>query len=83
MDTELICKEVNKYKLVITVENHNIYGGIGEAIGAELALMNAVCKFKRLGVQDRYGQVGTVDYLKNIYQISSKHIVATALENIK
>ena len=83
LDTELICKEVNKYKLVITVENHNIYGGIGEAIGAELALMNAVCKFKRLGVQDRYGQVGTVDYLKNIYQISSKHIVATALENIK
>ena len=83
LDTELICKEVNKYKLVITVENHNIYGGIGEAIGAELALMNAVCKFKRLGVQDRYGQVGTVEYLKNIYQISSKHIVAAALENIE
>lgn len=80
LDTELIDQEVNKYKLVITVENHNKYGGIGEALGAELALINADCGFRRLAVNDRYGQVGTVDYLKDIYQISSEYIVKTALE---
>lgn len=83
LDKELIDQEVRKYKLVISVENHNIYGGIGEAIGAELALRHADCEFRRLGVHDRYGQVGTVDYLKNIYQISSEHIVKTALEYVE
>ena len=82
LDKELITCEANKYKLVITVENHNIYGGIGEAIGAELALSNATCGFRRLGIHDRYGQVGTVDYLKNIYHISTDHIVKTALEHV-
>lgn len=80
LDKELIDREANNYKLVISVENHNIYGGIGEAIGAELALIHATCGFQRLGVHDRYGQVGTVDYLKNIYHISSHHIVEAALE---
>lgn len=83
LDTDLIRREANKYKLVISVENHNIYGGVGEAVGTELALMNAKCGFRRLGVQDRYGQVGTVDYLKKIYHISTEDIIETALEYLK
>ena len=45
--------------------------------------MNAKCGFRRLGVQDRYGQVGTVDYLKKIYHISTEDIEETALEYLK
>lgn len=83
LDVETILRESKKCKLVITVENHNIYGGVGEAVGTELALHNVNCGFRRIGINDRYGQVGTVDFLKDIYHISSKDIVKTAEDYFK
>lgn len=83
LDTQLIDEEIQKYKLVITLENHNIYGGAGEAVGTEIALTKANCGFRRLGVNDRYGQVGTVDYLKEIYHLTSQDIIQTAVSYLK
>ena len=83
LDRELIDDQLKKHNLVVTVENHNIYGGIGEEIGTEIALIQAGCSFRRLGVQDRFGQVGTVDYLKYVYYISKDDIVRTVEEALK
>lgn len=74
MDHALIDAEINAHKLVVTVENHNIHGGVGEQIGAEIALTGAHCGFRMLGVQDRFSQVGTVDYLKALFHISQADI---------
>lgn len=82
LDKELIVEEAKKHKLVITLENHNIIGGIGESIGAQLALNNIKCDFKMLGVNDRFGEVGTVEYLKEKYSISVDDIVRTVKDYV-
>ena len=38
---------------------------------------------KRIGVQDRFGEVGSIDYLKGIFGMTVEDIVAAAKETIK
>lgn len=62
---------------VITAENHNIYGGLGEAVAASILEQGAACAFKRVGVNDRFGQVGAVDYLQKEYGLTADVLVET------
>jgi len=38
---------------------------------------------KRVGIKDRFGQSGTVDELKEVYELSANHIVKAVKEVIK
>lgn len=61
---------------VITVEEHNIVGGIGSAV-AELIADNTISltTFKRLGLQDTYSSiVGSQSHLRKTYGISAEAI---------
>jgi transketolase len=55
-----ICKQ---HKVVITLEEHSIYGGLGSAV-AEIASAFAPTRILRIGVQDRFSQFcGSYQYL--------------------
>jgi transketolase len=77
LDEELVQKAAAETGLIVTVEEHNIVGGLGEAVCA------AVCKAKpapvvRIGVNDEFGVSGpAVDVLKK-YGLSAENIVAVA-----
>lgn len=77
IDTELIVKYAEKTKLVITAENHNVIGGLGSAV-AEVLSEHCPVKMKRIGVHEQFGQVGKVDYLKEFYRLTAKHIAEAA-----
>jgi transketolase len=62
---------------IITVENHSIIGGLGSAV-AEVLAETGKGRLKRLGIHDRFGEVGTIDYLLDIFGISVPHIVKAA-----
>jgi transketolase len=74
IDTELLVKAAKKTGKVITLENHNVIGGLGSA-AAEALGENYPVPIKRMGVREQFGQVGLTDYLKNYYQLTSEHIV--------
>ena len=59
---------------VVTAENHNVLGGLGGAV-AELLSERCPVPVLRVGVQDRFGQTGTVDYLRQVYGLQPENIV--------
>jgi len=70
LDTELILEYAEKTKKIVTCENHQIIGGIGSAI-AEFLSENYPIPIKRIGIKDRFGQVGDIEYLKKEYELNS------------
>ncbi len=67
---------------VVTAENHNIINGLGSAV-AEVLCEEAPVPLERVGVNDRFGEVGTQDYLMKILCITSNDIVSKAIKCIK
>lgn len=74
IDSELLVKAAKQTGKVITLENHNVIGGLGSAV-AETLGENYPVPIKRMGIREQFGQVGLTDYLKDYYQLTSEHIV--------
>ncbi|WP_062266547.1 transketolase family protein [Endozoicomonas arenosclerae] len=80
VDTELVIRCVNKTGKLLTVENHNVTGGLGDAVIAELLEAGvAPTAFRKIGVREQFGQVGSLDYLKDQYGISAQAITEAAI----
>lgn len=73
LDEDLIIGCAKKTKAVVTAENHNIIGGLGGAV-AELLSEKYPVRVERVGVQDRFGQVGNEAYLRDQYSLTSEEI---------
>lgn len=80
IDQEYLKSIANKYKLIITLEEHNIIGGLGSAVSEILSTIKNSTRLLRLGVNDYYSKSGSYDYLKNLNRLNSDNIV-TAVEN--
>jgi transketolase len=74
IDSELLMKAAKQTGKVMTLENHNVIGGLGSAVAESLS-ENYPVPIKRIGVREQFGQVGLTDYLKDYYQLTSDHIV--------
>ena len=70
-----------KFKLIVTVEEHNIIGGLGSAVAEVLSSEINSTKLIRLGVNDYYSSGGSYEYLKNIYGLSVQKIIRTISKN--
>lgn len=66
----------------VTVEDHNIIGGLGSAI-AELSVEACPVPMKRLGLQDIYPRSGKPDCLLDYYKIGVADIVTAAKATLK
>jgi transketolase len=76
LDKDTILEQASKVKLMVSAENAQIIGGLGSAIAEVLAEEGCTCKFKRLGVEDQFGSVGTVDYLAKHYGLDADSLAA-------
>ena len=76
LDKELICKCAKETGRIVTVEEHSIIGGLGDAV------CSAVCEstpvpVTKIGVNDEFGHSGpAIDLLKQ-FGLSAENIVAT------
>lgn len=77
IDSELVEKCAKETRCFVTAENHNIYGGLGSAI-SEVAVKRCPVPIEMVGVDDRFGQVGSVDYLREQYNLSAVDIIDAA-----
>lgn len=78
IDRNAILQAAAQTKAIITLENHNIYNGLGSAVAEVIAEAGISIPFKRLGAPDRAGEVGTIDYLLNKFGMDAAAVVATA-----
>lgn len=82
LDEELVIASAKKTGKVITVEEHNIIGGLGEAVCSCLS-EKCPTPVKRIGVNDEFGHSGpAVDLLKQ-FGLSAENIVKVAEEFVK
>ena len=80
LDQATILGSIGRTRVVVTVEEHQVGGGLGSAI-AELVLESDIrpAKFYRIGVNDRFGQSGTAANLWRHYQLDVGGIVEQIL----
>lgn len=78
IDKDLLVQYAKQTNLIVTAENHNIIGGLGSAVLE--ALENEPVRVKRIGINDRFGQVGTKDFLQQEYNITKEDIVKAIKE---
>ena len=75
IDAEIILEMNKKCKGIVTAEEHSVIGGLGSAV-AEVLAGNAGAKFKRVGIQDKFGKSGKPDQLFAVYGLTAENIVA-------
>lgn len=77
LDKNTILESVKKTNKVVTVENHNVVGGLYAAV-CELLCAEYPVKVKAIGVHDEFGQVGKYDDLSKYYKMTANDIVEVA-----
>jgi transketolase len=74
VNKEEIVSAAEKAKLVITVEEHTIYAGLGGLV-AEILSEASPRKVVRFGIEDRWGESAPNDYLLDLFQVSAPRLV--------
>ena len=83
LDYILLQSIANNCKALITVEEHSVYGGLGEAC-ASFLLQNGISRpFKIVGFPDDYTVTGSQNEIFNHYGISAEGLSDTALTLLK
>ncbi|MBQ4040823.1 MAG: transketolase family protein [Oscillospiraceae bacterium] len=77
IDKEMIARCAKETGCFVTAENHNVVGGLGAAI-AEETVKSCPVPIEMVGVQDRFGQVGSVPFLKKEYNLTAMDIIEAA-----
>ena len=77
LDTEAISTFASEHDAIVTVEEHQVAGGLGGAVAEHLSA-TAPQKILRVGVEDQFGQSGTMDELHAHYGLDVPAIVAMA-----
>lgn len=82
IDQEILVKAAKETGLIITCEEHSIYGGLGSAV-SEVVSEEYPCKVVKVGIQDTFGESGKPMELIEKYGLSSKHVVEVVKNQLK
>ncbi len=85
INIELMSELISKYKLIITLEEHNIIGGVGSIISEIITDLNFKnTKLIRMGIPDEYSTVvGDQYFLRKHYKLCSENLVENVLSFLK
>ena len=83
LDNELLQSFALKCKNIITVEEHSVNGGLGEACASYLLQNGLNVKFKIMGIPDEYTVTGSQTEILNHYGISENGIAEEALKLLR
>jgi transketolase len=77
LDEEAILNSIRKTKCAVTAEEHNIYGGMGDAV-AQVAAKHFPIPVEYVGTKDTFGESGTPAELLKKYGMDVPDIIAAA-----
>ena len=81
IDKDIIIEEANSKKIIVTVEEHNIIGGLGSAVAEVLSSVNSSSKLLTIGINDKYSKSGSYEFLLKYYGLTADKIVETITKN--
>ena len=82
IDRDIIVDQTSKHGAVITAEDHNIIGGLGDAVGGVLLDNQIAVPFTRVAVKDQFAETGTGSQLFEKYGLSYNHIFKAVKETL-
>lgn len=82
IDSEAIIYAAKSTGAIVTVEDHQIIGGLGGAV-SEVLSENCPTLLKRIGLRDTFAESGEFELLLDKYGLSSAHIVGAVKNVIK
>jgi len=77
IDTELLVRCAEETGCLVTAEDHNIYGGLGSAVG-EALVQTYPCPIEFVGVRDTFGESGEPEELAEKYGLTGPFIARAA-----
>ena len=80
IDKGTVVASARKTGAVLTVENHNVIGGLQSAVLEALAMEKI--PVVAVGVQDHFGEVGKLPYLREVTGLTVENIIASAKEAV-
>jgi transketolase len=80
LDVELVAAQARVNGAVITAEDHNVIGGLGDAVLEALNDSGACVPFKKVGMRDTFAETGACKELFEKYELSANHIAKAAKE---
>ena len=80
IDREIIIKSAKETKKLVSIEDHNIIGGLGSAI-SEVLIEEYPTKLIRLGIKDTFGRSGKAEELMKYYGITSEDVIKEWIES--
>ncbi len=75
IDREAVIKAVKETRRILTVEEHNVIGGLGDAVGSVIAESGMGCVFRKHGLQDTFSAIGYAEDLYAYYGLDANGIV--------
>ena len=75
LDEAAVLKSIAKTRCVVSAEEHNRLGGLGDSI-AQLLIKNDPVPMEYIAVDDSFGESGTPEELMKKYELDDLHIVA-------
>ena len=81
LDEELVLKAAAETGCIVTAENHQVSCGLGSAV-ANVLTEKCLVPLERIGIQNRFGQVGPQDFLMKEYNLTAEDIAAAAKKAI-
>ena len=75
IDREAILKAVTDTRRILTMEEHNVIGGLGDAVGSVIAESGKGCVFKKHGLQDTFAAIGYAEDLYAYYGLDANGVV--------
>lgn len=82
LDEEAVLKSVAKTKHVVTAEEHQMHGGLGDSIAQLLARKNPA-PMEMVAVDDQFGESGKPEELFEKYGLSAKNIIEATKKVLK
>ena len=83
LDYDLLARVAATGKAILTVEEHSVYGGLGEACASFLLQHNYHNPFRIIGIPDEYTVTGSQNEIFNHYGLTGSGIAETALKVLK
>lgn len=78
LDTEAVDKAAKETKAIVTIEEHQVAGGLGSAVAEHLASAQNRPPMKIMGVEDSFGESGTDEELIVKHKLTPKDIAREA-----
>lgn len=75
IDREAIIKAATETRRILTVEEHNVIGGLGDAVGSVIAESGKACAFRKHGLNDEFATIGYAEDLYAHYGLDANGII--------